>query len=66
MHHNFAVLLLSLPILLQAGKQRKMNLDKVRFIVFYVAARIIVIMFISSSGNPFATKKIADIVYVIL
>ena len=43
-----------------------MNLDKVHFIVFYVAARIIVIMFISSSGNPFATKKIADIVYVIL
>ena len=62
MHDNFALLLLSLPILLQAGKQRKMNLDKIHFIVFYVAARIIVIMFISSSGNPFATRKIVNVV----
>jgi len=37
MHHNFANLLLPLSILLQAGKQSKMNLDKVHFIVLYVA-----------------------------
>ena len=41
MHHNFANLLLPLSILLQAGKQSKMNLDKVHFIVLYVVARII-------------------------
>ena len=43
--HNFSLLLLSLSILLQAGKQSKMNLDKVHFIVLYVAARIIIICY---------------------
>ena len=44
----------------------KLNLNQVYLLHPFASIITIIIIFISSSGNPFTIKKTADIVYTIL